>query len=60
MLNTLTSRGGLAATTALVAVGFLIVTPQMRELLTPGGGADLGAARATCCCAQLASQVDAT
>ncbi len=42
MLNTLTSRGGLAATTALVAVGFLIVTPQMRELLTPGGGADLG------------------
>lgn len=41
MLNTLTSRGGLAATTALVAVGFLIVTPQTRELLTPGGSADI-------------------
>ncbi|NKB26933.1 MAG: DUF3520 domain-containing protein [Rhodobacteraceae bacterium] len=41
MLNTLTSRGGLAATTALVAVGFLIVTPQTRDLLTPGGGGDI-------------------
>ncbi len=35
MLNAMTTKGGLAATTALVAVGFLIVTPQGRDLLTP-------------------------
>lgn len=41
MLTTLTSRGGLTATTALVAVGFLVLTPQMREALTPDLGAGL-------------------
>ncbi|NNE90003.1 MAG: VWA domain-containing protein, partial [Silicimonas sp.] len=35
MLNALTTRGGLAATTALVAVGVIMVTPQGRSLLTP-------------------------
>ena len=35
MLNALTTRGGLTATTALVAVGLVMVTPQGRELLSP-------------------------
>ncbi len=33
MLNTLTSRGGLTATTAIVACGFMFVTPQGQQLL---------------------------
>ena len=37
MLNTLTSRGALATTTAIVACGFLVLTPQGRDLLTPPG-----------------------
>lgn len=37
MLNTLTTRGGLATTTALVACGFLFLTPQGQQLLTPPG-----------------------
>ena len=35
MFNTLTTRGGLAATTAIVALGVIIVTPQGRSLFTP-------------------------
>ncbi|EAR51426.1 Putative membrane protein with von Willebrand (VWA) domain [Oceanicola granulosus HTCC2516] len=35
MLATLSTRGGLAATTALVACGLLILTPQGQELLRP-------------------------
>lgn len=35
MLTTLTSRGGLTATTALVACGFLFLTPNFRDLM-PG------------------------
>ncbi|MEP2027338.1 MAG: VWA domain-containing protein [Paracoccaceae bacterium] len=35
MLNSLTSRGGLTATTALVAVGFVFLTPLGENLLTP-------------------------
>ncbi|MGR3344104.1 MAG: vWA domain-containing protein, partial [Paracoccaceae bacterium] len=35
MFHSLTSRGGLAATTALVAVGLFVLTPQGRSLLTP-------------------------
>jgi len=35
MFQSLTSRGGLAATTALVAVGLFVLTPQGRSLLTP-------------------------
>ncbi|MGI9391855.1 MAG: vWA domain-containing protein [Boseongicola sp.] len=35
MLNAMTTKGGLTATTALVAVGLVMVTPQGRELLTP-------------------------
>lgn len=35
MLNTLTSRGGLTATTALVAVGFVFLTPLGEDLLPP-------------------------
>ncbi len=37
MLNALNTRGGLAATTALVAVGMILVLPQGRALLTPTG-----------------------
>ena len=37
MLTTLTTRGGLAATTAIVAVGLIAVLPQTREILTPKG-----------------------
>ena len=33
MLNTITTKGGLTATTALVACGFLVMTPQGQELL---------------------------
>ncbi len=35
MLNTLTTKGGLTATTALVACGFLVLTPQGQDLLRP-------------------------
>ena len=35
MLNSMTTRGGLVATTALVAVGAFLVTPDGRNLLTP-------------------------
>ncbi len=35
MFHSLTSRGGLAATTALVAIGIVIVSPQGRSLFTP-------------------------
>lgn len=35
MFASMTSRGALATTTALVAVGFLILTPPGRDLLTP-------------------------
>lgn len=35
MLNTLTSRGGLVATTAIVAVGFISLTPQGRSIFSP-------------------------
>ena len=34
MLNTLTSRGGLTVTTAIVACGFMFVTPLGRDLLS--------------------------
>jgi len=37
MLHTLTSRGGMVATTALVAVGLIVISPQGRSLLTPPG-----------------------
>jgi Ca-activated chloride channel family protein len=33
MLNTLTSRAGLTVTTAIVAAGFMVVTPQGRDIL---------------------------
>ncbi|MFK7836734.1 MAG: von Willebrand factor type A domain-containing protein [Sulfitobacter sp.] len=39
MLNTLTSRAGLTATTALVALGFVMLTPLGDNLL-PGNGPD--------------------
>ncbi len=35
MLHALTTRGGLAATTALVAVGLIIILPQGADLLRP-------------------------
>ena len=35
MIDAITSRGGLVATTALVAVGLIVVTPQGRSLFTP-------------------------
>ncbi|QJF52618.1 VWA domain-containing protein [Roseobacter ponti] len=35
MLNSLTTRGGLTATTALVAVGVLFLTPLGEDLMTP-------------------------
>lgn len=35
MLSTMTTKGGLTATTALVACGFLILTPQGQDLLRP-------------------------
>ena len=35
MLNTMTKKGGLTATTALVAAGFLVLTPQGQDLLRP-------------------------
>jgi Ca-activated chloride channel family protein len=35
MLNAMTTRGGLTATTALVAVGVFFVTPTGRDMLTP-------------------------
>ncbi len=37
MLDTLTTKGGLTATTALVAVGLLFVTPQGQDLWQGGG-----------------------
>jgi Ca-activated chloride channel family protein len=36
MLNNLTTKGGLTVTTALVACGFLFLTPQGKEILRPG------------------------
>lgn len=36
MLNTLTSKGGLSATTALVAVGFLYLSPIGQDLMRTG------------------------
>ena len=41
MIDALTTRAGLTATTAIVAVGLLAVLPETRELLSPK--ADLGA-----------------
>jgi len=42
MLTTLTSRGGLAATTALVACGFFLLTPPGQDLMrAPSGQATL-------------------
>ncbi|WP_375229036.1 vWA domain-containing protein [Roseobacter sp. S98] len=38
MLNVMTTRGGLTATTALVAAGLFLVLPVDRDLLTPPGG----------------------
>ncbi len=35
MLSTITTKGGLTATTALVACGFLFLTPQGQDLLRP-------------------------
>lgn len=35
MLNVMTTKGGLTATTALVACGFLVLTPQGQDLLRP-------------------------
>ncbi len=35
MLNTMTTKGGLTATTALVACGLLVLTPQGQNLLRP-------------------------
>jgi len=35
MLNTMTTKGGLTATTALVACGLLVMTPQGQDLLRP-------------------------
>jgi len=40
MLNTLTSKAGLTATTAIVAVGLFMVIPQGRDLLLPPPGLD--------------------
>ncbi|WP_300033650.1 VWA domain-containing protein [uncultured Roseobacter sp.] len=37
MMTVLTSRGGLTATTALVAGGFLFLTPLGKDLLSPAG-----------------------
>ncbi|WP_298839749.1 von Willebrand factor type A domain-containing protein [uncultured Roseobacter sp.] len=39
MLNTMTTRGGLTATTALVAAGLLLILPGDRDLLSPPGPA---------------------
>ncbi len=36
MLNTISTKGGLTITTALVACGVLFLTPQGRDLLRPG------------------------
>ena len=36
MLNTLTTKGGLSATTALVAVGFLYLSPIGQDLMRTG------------------------
>ena len=35
MIQSLTTRGGLAATTALVAFGLIVISPQGRSLFTP-------------------------
>ncbi|MDP5085075.1 MAG: VWA domain-containing protein [Yoonia sp.] len=35
MLNTMTTKGALTTTTALVACGFLLLTPQAQDLLRP-------------------------
>ncbi len=43
MLNTLTSRGGLTVTTAIVACGFMIATPQGRDVLNLSPTAKLNA-----------------
>jgi Ca-activated chloride channel family protein len=40
MFDAMTTKGGLVATTALVAVGAILVTPQGRSLLTPPGDFD--------------------
>ena len=37
MFHAMTTKGGLVATTALVAVGAILVTPEGRSLLTPPG-----------------------
>ena len=41
MLNTLTTRAGLTATTALVAVGVLAILPNTPAFQAPTGGTDL-------------------
>jgi Ca-activated chloride channel homolog len=40
MLNAMTTKGGLTATTALVAVGLFLVLPQGRDMLTPPAPVD--------------------
>ncbi len=40
MLNTFTSKAALTTTTALVACGFLFLTPQGQDLLSQNGGVD--------------------
>ncbi|MEY8828783.1 von Willebrand factor type A domain-containing protein [Sedimentitalea sp. XS_ASV28] len=45
MLNTLTSRAGLTATTAIVAVAFVALTP-MRDVIVPGEAPDFDPAPA--------------
>ncbi len=40
MLNTFTSKAALTTTTALVACGFLFLTPQGQDLLSQNGGGD--------------------
>ena len=37
MTHALTTRGGLVATTAIVAIGFVLITPQGRDFLTRPG-----------------------
>ena len=47
MFAPLTSRGGLVATTSIVAVGFVMILPQTREIFVPPTGikVDLGEAQ---------------
>ena len=47
MLNKLTSRGGLTVTTAIVACGFMIGTPQGRDVLNIGQTAKVAAPEVT-------------